>query len=88
MSLSPIVLIDQPEDGYCESVGWVEATLSEEEARDFLSEWCVDEDGNDGFVPTGPAKRVKLSPQPGVIPEEERWYEDEDGQEFWEIVVA
>lgn len=87
MSTSPLVLVDTPEDGYCDAVGWVEATVSEDEARVLLSEWCVDEDGEDGLVPVGPAKRVKLSPQPGAHPDEERWYEADDGIDFWEIVV-
>ena len=55
-----IVLIDAPEDGYCESWGWVSVDVSEDEARDALREFCVDEDGEPGARPAGAAKRVWL----------------------------
>ncbi len=55
----PHVLMDTP-DGYCEERGWVEACVSEDRARDLLTEFCLTEDGNDGARPVGPVKRVHL----------------------------
>lgn len=87
----PMVLIDQPDDGYAETQGWVEATVSEDEARDWLKEFCCDEDGEMGFRPTGPVKRVRLASD-GREDEYERWTLAEDGDEsaveFWEVIVA
>lgn len=72
--LSPDVLIDSPWDGICESRGWVEACVPEDRARDVLAEFCLDEDGNEGARPIGPAKRVHLRcANPRADVEEQRW---------------
>jgi hypothetical protein len=88
-----MVLIDQPEDGYADTRGWVEAIVDEERARDLLAEFCMDEDGDLGYRPTGPASRVHLCVEdPEQDVEDQRWVpvkpEDERAVEFWEVVVA
>ena len=90
----PVVLIDQPWDGYAEDLGWVEATVDEDKARDILAEFCLDEDGNTGYRPTGPASREWLvrdsEPKPNA--EDEMWHaakaETEGAVEFWKVVVG
>lgn len=98
----PLLLIDQPEDGYMETLGWIEATVSEDEARDRLTEFCCDADGEMGFRPTGPAERKWLKPQIELGSEEYLTALNEgysvmwdaadpqsDGAvEFWEVVAA
>lgn len=89
----PTVLIDEPEDGWCETVGWVEAIVDEDRARDALAEFCVDDNGNEPFRPTGPAERVHLRlSNPAADPEDQRWVKcrpaAKTAVEFWEIVVA
>lgn len=89
----PQVLVDQPDDGYCENVGWVEASVSEREAREQLAEFCCDEDGNTPFTPTGPAERVLMRlTNPKADWEYQRWVRctarAKGAVEFWEVVVA
>jgi hypothetical protein len=90
---TPRILIDQPWDGYAETLGWVEATVTEDQARDALTEFCMTEDGEMGYRPTGPAKREWLmleEPKPNA--EDEMWVEapanGPGAVEFWAIVVA
>lgn len=84
-----MVLLDRPEDGMCEERGWVEATASEDLARDLLAPFCFDED--DAPVrPCGEAKRVWLRPtNVSPYPDEDRWEvcesTDEGAQEFYEF---
>lgn len=84
-----IVLMDQPEDNYCETLGWVDVTLTEDEARDALEHLCFTEDGEAGYRPTGPAERVWLKPDPEVP---DMWTtatrDESDAVEFWQVVVA
>jgi hypothetical protein len=84
----PIVLMDAPEDGYCESHGWISVDASEDEARDLLAPWCIDEDSEPGMRPAGPAKRVWLKPD-GPLDLAERWHKceptDEGAREFYEF---
>lgn len=71
--MSEIVLVDAPWDGGCEDRGWVSADVSEDRARDLLTEFCVDEDGNPAR-PLGPAKRVWLRlTNPAADHEEQQW---------------
>ncbi len=91
--MSRKVLIDQPEDGCCETLGWVEATVTEREAREALAEFCCTEDGDSPFVPTGPAERVLLRlTNPKADYEQQRWTQctkrAKGATEFWEVVVA
>lgn len=90
LPMSPIVLLDQAEEGYCEDRGWVEAIITEDEARDALAEFCSDEDGGTPWCPDcGPATRVWLKPQDEHA---EYWgpceLRDPDGIEFWQVPVS
>lgn len=90
LPMSPVVLLDQAEEGYCEDRGWVETTVTEDEARDALAEFCSDEDGGTPWCPDcGPATRVWLKPQDEHA---EYWgpceSRDPDGIEFWEVRVS
>lgn len=87
MSDSPIILLDSAEDGCCESLGWVEATVDEDRARDQLAEFCFDEDGETPCRPDcGPARKVTLAPSADpatTVLEDVRWYPvDKLGDEF------
>lgn len=89
----PDILLDQAEDGYCETTGWVEAIVTEDEARDALAEFCCDEDGKDPFRPTGPAQRVHMRlVNPAEDYEYQRWVrcrpKAKTAVEFWEVIVA
>jgi hypothetical protein len=57
-TLTPDVLCDTP-DGYCEERVWVEATVSEDRARECAREVVMDCNG-DPARPVGPVKRVFL----------------------------
>lgn len=60
--VSAIVLVDTPADGCCERVGWVETTVSEDEARALLAPLCADWNGHAPHAPYyGPATRVWLT---------------------------
>lgn len=88
----PHVLIDQPEDGCVETMGWVEATVDEDKARDMLAEFCCDESGDSPYRPTGPAERVHLRlVNPAQDWEFQRWVQckptAKSGVLFWKIVV-
>lgn len=83
----PVVLLDQPEDGYCEEFGWVEASVGEERARELLAEF-VGEDPPQR--PTGPATRVTMRLRnPAADYEARRWVAcsstAKSGREFWQI---
>jgi hypothetical protein len=84
-----IVLIDAPDDGYCESRGWVSVDVPEDDARDALAEFCVDEDDEPGMRPAGVAKRVWLRCVDRRGEEDERWEKCEPGDavatEFYEF---
>jgi hypothetical protein len=89
----PTLLLDSPDDGYCESTGWVETVVTEDEARNLLAEWCMDENGDMPFRPVGAIKRVHMAPEkPGDETAEQMWHKsDEDApgaMEFWEITVT
>lgn len=92
-SHGPRVLIDQPEDGWCEDVGWVEATVPEARARELLAEFCCDERGDSPSKPTGPARRVfmRLS-NPKADYEDQRWVlctaRAKTAIEFWEVITG
>lgn len=91
--MSVYVLVDQPEDGYVETCGWVEASVDEDKARDMLAEFCCDEDGETGYRPTGPARRVHLRlVNPAQDYEYQRWVEcrpaAKTAVEFWEVIVG
>jgi len=91
--VDPLILMDQPEDGWCESLGWVQATVNESEARLLLAEWCADEDGEmTGAVPDcGRARIVRLAPEAGDG-DYGTWYPCDEGAVgaliFWEIPTA
>lgn len=75
----PIVLLDSPEDGYCEETGWVEATVDQERARDLLAEFRTSEDGDETpFRPVGAVTPVKLVPASDPA----KWGDDPES-EFW-----
>lgn len=85
-----ILLIDQPEEGYCEERGWVSCNSPMDEARLLLQTYCCDEDGRCPARPIGEPRRVWLrSSNPEVDFDEQRWdpCEAEDGGavEFWEF---
>lgn len=89
----PLVLIDQPDDGYCEERGWVEAIVDEDEARDTLAEFCADDEGNDPHRPTGPITLVYLRlTNPAADYELQRWTPCREtaktARPFWEVVVC
>lgn len=90
-----LILLDSPDEGYCEEFGWVTTDVSEEDARFLLKEFCVDVDGDPPHVPQGPAQKVFLAPieksEPDW-PEEWRWFVVEEDHpealEFWQIDVT
>lgn len=86
-----LILVDQPEDGYIERVGWVAGAPSERAARDMLTEFCVDDDGEPGHRPCGPAEVVFLRSNGGVD-EDERWEDcsssDDGACAFWKVMAA
>lgn len=90
----PLILLDSPDDGYCESFGWVDDVISENEARDLLAPWCCDpETGDVPYRPTGHAKIVFLVPDRASKFEDEwRWHETHhsipDSFAFWQIDVT
>lgn len=90
---NPVVLLDSPDDGYCESFGWVTTDVSETDARFLLKDFCADADGDPPYVPQGPATKVLLAPvEKGPFVDEWRWHYVEvdhpEAQEFWEIDVT
>jgi hypothetical protein len=96
VSAVAIILMDTYEDGYCEETGWVETTVSEDEARDQLAEFCFDEEGETPHRPEGePAVKVWLQPDPAdttPYEDEKCWIKcgshDPGSLEFWEIKVV
>lgn len=96
MSAPALILMDSYEDGYCEEIGWVETSVTEDEARDALAEFCFDEDGNAPYRPDcGPAVKVWLQPDPAdttPYDDEKPWIKcgahDPGSLEFWEIKVV
>lgn len=71
--MSAQVLIDNPWDGYAEAWCYVEATIHEDKARDLVTEFCVDEDGEPAR-PIGPATEVYLRlTNPAADYEDQRW---------------
>lgn len=78
MSAEPTILLDAAGEGYCESRGWVEASVSEGRARDLLAPFCSDEHGESPCRPDcGPARKVILAPSTDPAtsdPEAARWY--------------
>lgn len=88
--------MDNSEDGCCETTGWVEATVSEDVARDHLAEFCFDEDGDSPHRPEcGPAVKVWLQPNPAdrtPYDEEKTWVNcgayDPGSRVFWEIKIT
>jgi hypothetical protein len=88
---APLVLLDQPEEGFCEHNGWVEATVTVDVARDLLKPYCVDSEGMDKPArPCGDPKRVWLHVEdPGPYPDEDRWTSCEPdargAREFYEF---
>lgn len=93
MSTHPYVLVDAPDEGYVEEVGWVEATVDAPAARDLLAEHCADADGNPPYRPTGVAERVTLRlTNPAQDWEFQRWVECRPTAKtavwFWKVVVA
>lgn len=92
MTASPIVLIDDPEEGYCESTGWVQTTVDENQARDLLVPFVWAEDGDSHARPVGESKRVWFYvADPGEYPEEDRWEACDQAEpgahEFYEFDV-
>lgn len=90
---APQILVDEPEDGYCETLGWVEAVVGEDEARDALAEFCCDEHGDPPSRPVGSARIVHMRLiNPAQDYEYQRWQRctprAKTGVEFWEIVVT
>lgn len=85
---NPLVFFDTYDEGYCEDKGWVEATVTEDKARDILAEYCFDEDGREGFRPVGSIKKVYLCPEDKYA---EGWticsQTEKKSIEFWEIYV-
>ena len=85
------ILIDNADDGYVENFGHVAVEgVSEERARELLTEFVWDEDMEHNVRPTGPAKRVWLNcDNPDGHEEEQRWYPCEPtapgAREFWRI---
>lgn len=86
----PVVLLDTYDDGYCEERGYVQAIVTEDEARQLLKEFCLDDDGEPYVPDHGPAKRIWLAPDRADAPE--HWPPcdpaDEDAMEFWEVPVV
>lgn len=84
-----MVLLDSPNDGVCEFLGWVEAIIGEEAARSLLAPFCCDEDGETGVRPSGQATRVLLSPDGPVDDESTLWdtYDPPgpDARWFWQF---
>jgi hypothetical protein len=87
-----IVLMDAPDDGYCENFGWVEATVPEADAGQMLAGLCMDEDGNTGehVYPRVAPTRVWL--RSDGHDEAERWTKcdptDDGAREFYEFDVT
>jgi hypothetical protein len=85
------ILLDSPDDGICESHGWVTTDTSVEEARNALREFCLDEDDEPGYLPQGDPTRVWLAPD-GGSPEAEYWVKAEStatgAREFYEFDVT
>lgn len=84
---APLVLIDQPDDGYCEERGWVEAIVSEDEACALLAEFVGDDPPQ---RPLGPVTKVTLRLRnPAAHYEEQRWTpcasSAKTGREFWQV---
>lgn len=87
------VLIDSPEDGYCESFGWVTTDVPEDKARYLLRDFCANENGDSPYTPQGTAVKVFLAPtEKGDYEDEWRWHhvvpDHPEAQEFWEIDVT
>lgn len=85
---TPMVLMDEPEDGYCELQGWVEATVEIDAARGLLAPFCLGPDGNPPALPIGEPARVWLAPSdPQAHVDDQRWTACEPGaagaREFW-----
>lgn len=90
----PLLLIDSPDDGYCEERGWVSTEVDEADARFLLKEFCADPNTCDPpYVPQGPARIVYLAPTiKSEYEDEHRWtevgFDDPEAEEFWEIDVT
>ena len=89
-TLEPLVLFDEPDDACCESRGWVETTVTEDQARDILAPHCFDDDYEQPCRPDcGAGKRVWLRPEDEYA---ERWGPCEpnayNSLEFWEIPTS
>lgn len=86
----PVLLLDDPDEEVCDELGWVETTVSEDEARDALVEFVFDEDGRPAR-PIGAAKRVRLVPGDGDYAIGALWVparpDDPNALEFYEFDV-
>jgi hypothetical protein len=87
---APVILLDEPEEGYCESHGWVSVDLPIDEAAKALAGFCLDEDGDPGYVPQGAPARVWLRPECDDV--ESMWVPCDEGadsaREFYEFDVT
>lgn len=86
-----IVLLDQPEDEFCEERGWVSCDVSVDHARWLLQDYCADEHGDVPARPVGDPKRVWLkADNSSAFKDEQRWHPCEPGEgvEFWEFDVT
>lgn len=85
----PIVLMDQPDDNYCEERGWVSTDVDADTARDLLAQFCYADDGRSNGRPAGEPRRVWLAPADASLPEDAwRWRtadDDTHAREFWEF---
>ncbi|MBF6619063.1 MAG: hypothetical protein ITG02_02390 [Patulibacter sp.] len=85
----PYVLLDQAADDMCEESGWVETSVSIDEARDLLARYCHDEDGNEGHRPAGSPRRVWLAPIQDPDDECATWRDADrftpGAREFWQL---
>lgn len=86
----PIVLMDQPDDLYCEERGWVSVDAGVDQARDALVPFCYADDGRTHGRPVGDPKRVWLAPMnPAASVDEQRWVPCDPsaaiGVEFWQF---
>lgn len=85
----PVVLLDAAMDDMCEERGWVETTVSVDEARDMLAQYFYDENGGEGHRPTGSALRVWQAPIEAPDNECATWRPSDPhtpgAREFWEL---
>lgn len=92
----PAILLDAPDEGYSEATGWVELLggLTQDEARDYLTEFCLDEDGYQGYRPTGEITRAWMRPcgEADFDLVLDLWDTCEEGEEgarlFWQVSVS